>query len=1150
MDSLPLELTARLNSGDADTMIVDKDTLKLDYFMKKSAELADINIISSNILFDQVIAANWTINKESTHVLAKPPPKISVPISALTASNAINELVFVGEMTNAGGLKVFCDAIDAMISDLSAVKAKITFLGTPGLINDMKSDEYIELRSLNWDAYEVTWKVVVEDDMESMARYLNGKGRLAVYPALNDAVGAFGHAMIRARIPILVSEENAVKEILSASDKSRMVVAADGASFAEKLKSILSDSVGLPTAKTLNPVTISNWLELFETKVQKKCNSKFDELTDKPLVSVVLVHHNRHQLLKQAISSLYAQTYKNFEVIIVDDGSSDPVSLSYVRELSWKWWEQKGWKVLFETNRYLGAARNTGARAAVGKYVLFLDDDDYSKPHHIETLIKVAINTEADVVTGGHDVFNGRQRPSFGNSNSRYIPIGNAILPGMLQNVFGDSAMMVRRDYFVDLGGFSEDYGVGFEDYEFLARSATKNHNIQAVPESLHWYRHHGKTMSTSTNLKANQLRMLRPYIEAHPTASLQQRAVFDEVQKQFFEKYGVKFNQNPFGKRDNATVVPITPLNPYVVSCAAYTDQSGASAIGIYEQEVWVNSVKSACWNMGANSPPAGANFSSVYVNQAIQPVYPDGSSAGYPIVNLLPCAPQYSDVWNVVRVTVNQGTPYNSFKTYDPKLVVGSPSYGYFNRPLVPPGTTVSGQYSSNPPVVQPAWNAGRAAYFIDFGPILSANAWDYSVPAGQIVDVAGAGPVASDGTVSPTSFYTIGHIEVAGITRYQTGDFRIVGEFTYPYLPTPVMNPQGNNLPEILNCPFAAADSAPTLPTSHKTFLFGVQPEIATKTSAVTVVLWGMSFTSSSVVYVNGAIYTGKVNLISSQYLSIVVDFTQFSGASGSIPIYVDDSIPYTVRYYQTPATVSGLTTSTLYTSTDIQPISITGQNLPQLTGGFCVFNATSNGVATPLYVTSSTTAWCNLPNLGTSGVYNVNVVFAASKYNVPQLNLVQGNYYTYPQLASSGSTTVTVFAKAPKAIAAQFSNNGASIFVDVDTPATIIDVNQFNTYNKIVLVDGSIPLPCSAIFQTAYDPTTTPATGKLGNKASDCLVQQLTGTRFKISLQAQFTAYDSWAIVPGQMVKILSGSLWAAGQNFVQDCQALFKLEVSW
>jgi len=81
-----------------------------------------------------------------------------------------------------------------------------------------------------------------------------------------------------------------------------------------------------------------------------------------PPVTVVLVHHNRHNFLKQAIESLETQTFSNFELILVDDGSTDPEAIKYLSDLSWQWWQERSWKVLREPNKYLGAARNTGGK--------------------------------------------------------------------------------------------------------------------------------------------------------------------------------------------------------------------------------------------------------------------------------------------------------------------------------------------------------------------------------------------------------------------------------------------------------------------------------------------------------------------------------------------------------------------------------------------------------------------------------------------------------------------------------------------------------------------------------------------------------------------------------------------------------------------
>lgn len=255
-----------------------------------------------------------------------------------------------------------------------------------------------------------------------------------------------------------------------------------------------------------------------------------------PLVSIVITHYNRYRLLQQAIESIERQTYKNFEVILVDDGSTDPEAIKFLSELSWRWWQERAWRVLREPNRYLGAARNTGAKHARGKYVLFMDDDDVAKPVQVEMMARIAEITGADVVTTGHDLFAGRQFPNPRSLVARYVPLGPAMNSGILRNVFGDSAMFIHRQFFLDLGGFTEEYGVGFEDYELLAKVVTRDNHLEPAAEPLHWYRRHGDTMSTVTDLKAGQVRFLRAYLDVFAYLPRLTQGLLRYVQNAFFE--------------------------------------------------------------------------------------------------------------------------------------------------------------------------------------------------------------------------------------------------------------------------------------------------------------------------------------------------------------------------------------------------------------------------------------------------------------------------------------------------------------------------------------------------------------------------------------------------------------------------------------
>src|SRR5262249_59546510 len=99
---------------------------------------------------------------------------------------------------------------------------------------------------------------------------------------------------------------------------------------------------------------------------------------DQPLVSVCLSHYNRPMLLRQALDSLRVQDYPNYEVVLVDDASTEPAALAYLDRLKPDF-DRSGWQIIrHDQNRYLGAARNTAARPARGELLLFMDDDHYA----------------------------------------------------------------------------------------------------------------------------------------------------------------------------------------------------------------------------------------------------------------------------------------------------------------------------------------------------------------------------------------------------------------------------------------------------------------------------------------------------------------------------------------------------------------------------------------------------------------------------------------------------------------------------------------------------------------------------------------------------------------------------------------------------
>ena len=117
------------------------------------------------------------------------------------------------------------------------------------------------------------------------------------------------------------------------------------------------------------------------------------------LVTIVIPVYNAEPYIERCVDSVINQTYKNLEIILVDDASSDncpEICDKYARK-------DLRIKVIHKNNEGAGRARNTGIDNATGEYIFFFDSDDYVEPNTVEKCVQIAQETAADVVVFGHD---------------------------------------------------------------------------------------------------------------------------------------------------------------------------------------------------------------------------------------------------------------------------------------------------------------------------------------------------------------------------------------------------------------------------------------------------------------------------------------------------------------------------------------------------------------------------------------------------------------------------------------------------------------------------------------------------------------------------------------------------------------------------
>jgi glycosyltransferase involved in cell wall biosynthesis len=212
-------------------------------------------------------------------------------------------------------------------------------------------------------------------------------------------------------------------------------------------------------------------------------------VTAVPLVSVIIPAYNAERTLKASVDSVLAQDFRDFEIIVVNDGSSDStkaILAAYDSQI----------QVIDQNNRGAPAARNAGVSAANGKLIAFLDSDDLWSPDKLTQSVRaLELNPSASLVFS--DCCGLR---ADGTTSTFYSYHGAPSLEEMLDNGFEivPSAVTMRREVFQACGGFSDRFApIYFEDLWlwFLARELGE---FEYIPKELTTLRLRDKRLSDS----------------------------------------------------------------------------------------------------------------------------------------------------------------------------------------------------------------------------------------------------------------------------------------------------------------------------------------------------------------------------------------------------------------------------------------------------------------------------------------------------------------------------------------------------------------------------------------------------------------------------------------------------------------------------
>jgi glycosyltransferase involved in cell wall biosynthesis len=198
-----------------------------------------------------------------------------------------------------------------------------------------------------------------------------------------------------------------------------------------------------------------------------------------PLISVIIPCYNQAQFLEDAVHSVVKQTYNNWEIIIVNDGSLDDTNS--VSQKIIKTYSQYSITLLEQNNSGVASARNNGISVASGEYIIPLDADDKFATTYFDKAINILQNNpEIGIVYCLAEFF---------GSKTGLWPLREFELPDFLvENTIFCSAFFRKSDWF-KVGGYSLEMKHGWEDYDFWLSLIELGTKVFRIPEVLFFYR-------------------------------------------------------------------------------------------------------------------------------------------------------------------------------------------------------------------------------------------------------------------------------------------------------------------------------------------------------------------------------------------------------------------------------------------------------------------------------------------------------------------------------------------------------------------------------------------------------------------------------------------------------------------------------------
>lgn len=493
------------------TFFSGPDDLVAAFMERESAKLADEVLCVGEPMRRWLVDNGWSETSRITVLPHLLPAEFASPTSRLPVARIqpAREFVLVANTDHPDGTTMFCDAMDRLAAS-GEVPRTVTLAGAFASVLGEHTGGMLLRRARRWP---VELLMLPNQTPAATLDYLKRGDRLAVFSSSAAQAPALFSACLDTGIPFVAVDGGWGADLIDRRDLAAHLVAPKAADLAARLKRAIAE----PTAPARVSGVSRKRADALGGHLQRIADQPADQAaparrrkgpsksSDAPLVTIVMAHHDRPQLVVQAIQSVARQDHPNIELIIVDDGSILPESHRLLDSLEPDF-KIRGWRIFREPNRYLGAARNVAIKVAKGDLVLFLDDDNVLFDNAVSTLVKAIERSGADICTClSRSLFETSMPRDDRLGTIEYLPTGGPLEISMIRNPYGDANAMFRKSVFERIGYLVEDYGFACQDWEIFTRAALEGLHVQVVPEPLYWYRSNPEGMYRSSHYYDNR---------------------------------------------------------------------------------------------------------------------------------------------------------------------------------------------------------------------------------------------------------------------------------------------------------------------------------------------------------------------------------------------------------------------------------------------------------------------------------------------------------------------------------------------------------------------------------------------------------------------------------------------------------------------